>query len=76
MRNKIILGFGAFLMVLGLTGLIVRRVSYATERDLVTVGSKQATFEMRRVVEIPPLLSGLVVASGALLLFIGWQKKA
>jgi hypothetical protein len=75
MRNKTILGFGALFVVLGLTGLIVRRVSYATERDVVTLGSKQAAFEMRRVVEIPPLLSGLVVASGALLIFVGWQKK-
>ncbi len=72
--KKILLILGVLLIVLGIAALIAGRISYATQQDVVKVGPMQATVETRRVITIPPVLSGLVLVSGILLVYLGWKK--
>ena len=76
MRSKLLLGVGALLVILGIAGLILKRISYTTQEDVVRVGPVQAAVETKKITELPPLLCGLVLAGGVLLVFLGWQKKS
>jgi hypothetical protein len=71
---KILLILGVLLIVLSVAALIAGRISYATQQDVMKVGTMQATVETRRVITIPPVLSGLVLAGGILLVYLGWKK--
>ena len=72
--RKLPLILGALLIVLSVAALIAGRISYATHEDVVKVGPMQATVETRRIIPIPPVLSGLVLVSGVLLVYLGWKK--
>ncbi len=74
MQKKILLILGVLLIVLSVAALIVGRISYATEQDVMKVGPMQATVETRKVIPLPPVLSGLVLAGGILLVYVGWKK--
>ncbi len=63
------------LIVLGIVALVHPNFSHSTRQDLVQVGPMQATVETRRVFAIPPLLSGLVMVTGAWLVFAGSRKR-
>jgi hypothetical protein len=72
MRNKPILIIGVLMIVLGVAALAVRRISYSTDEQSIQVGPAKATIETKRVIELPPLLSGFVLAGGVLLVVLGW----
>jgi hypothetical protein len=74
MQRKIPLILGVLLIVLSVAGLIAGRVSYATHEDVMKVGPMQATVETRRIIVIPRVLSGLVLVSGILLVYLGSKK--
>ena len=75
MRFKPVPLLGVLLIVLGLVALIHPNFSQSTRQDVVQVGPMQATVETRRVFTIPPLLSGLVMVTGAWLIFAGSKKR-
>jgi len=75
MQKRILLILGVLLIVLSVAALIVGRISYATHEDVMKVGPMQATVETRRVITLPPVLSGLVLVSGILLVYLGWKKN-
>jgi hypothetical protein len=74
MQRKIPLFIGIVLIVLSVAGLITGRISYATHEDVMKVGPMQATVETRRIIVIPRVLSGLVLVSGILLVYLGSRK--
>ncbi len=75
MKFKPVPLLGAVLIVLGLVALIHPNFSKSTRQDFVQVGPMHATVETRRVFAIPPLLSGLVMVTGAWLIFVGSRKR-
>ncbi len=62
---------GVVLIVLGLAGLLLGGFSYTREDEVLELGSLEATIERRENVRIPPVASGLVLAAGVALLFVG-----
>jgi hypothetical protein len=74
MQKKTLLILGVLMIVLGVAALIVGRISYSTQQDVMKVGPMEATVETRKVIPLPPVLSGLVLAGGILLVYVGWKK--
>ena len=74
MQRKIFLILGLLLIVLSVAALIAGQISYATQQDVMKVGPMEARVETRRIVPIPRVLSGLVLVSGLLLVYLGWKR--
>jgi hypothetical protein len=66
---------GIVLIVIGLISLALGGISYTTKEKVVDIGPLEATAERHRTIPLPPLLGGLALAGGVVLLIAGSRKK-
>jgi hypothetical protein len=66
---------GIALIVIGLISLAVGGISYTTKEKVVDLGPIQATAERHKTIPLPPLLGGLALAGGVVLLIVGSKKR-
>ena len=62
---------GILLIILGVVGLAYPRISYTTREKIVDLGPIEATKETKKSVPLPPVLGGLSLAGGVILLVAG-----
>ena len=62
---------GILLIILGVVGLAYPRISYTTREKIVDLGPIEATKETKKSVPLPPILGGLSLAGGVILLVAG-----
>ena len=74
-RNWPILVAGLLFVVLGVTGLALKRVVIPERQEIINGGPDRPTIEVRRVIEFPPILCGLTISGGLLLVFLGGRKQ-
>ena len=67
---------GLSLIVLGLVALAYGGISYTRREKVVDIGPIEATAERRHTVPLPPVLGGLALAGGVVLLIYGAKTKA
>ena len=67
---------GLILIVLGLVALAYGGISYTRREKVVDIGPIEATAERRHTVPLPPVLGGLALAGGVVLLIYGAKTKA
>lgn len=65
---------GILLIVLGVVALAYGGFSYTKSEEIVDLGPIQATAETRETVPLPPILGGLALAGGIVLLIAGSRK--
>lgn len=63
------------LIALGIVGLTYGRLSYTTREKVVDLGPIEVTQEQRRWVPLPPILGGLSLAAGVVLLVTGAKRS-
>jgi hypothetical protein len=66
---------GIVLIVVGLISLALGGISYTTKEKVVDLGPIQATAERHKTIPLPPLLGGLALAGGVVLLIAGSKKR-
>ncbi len=66
---------GILLIVLGLVSLALGGISYTKKEKVVDIGPIEATAERHKTIPLPPLLGGLALAGGVLLLVAGSRKS-
>ena len=66
---------GVLLIVLGAIGLIAGGITYKTERESVNLGPIQATVKEDKKIPIPPIVGGLAMAAGVVLVLAGRKKS-
>ena len=66
---------GIALIVIGLISLAVGGISYTKKEKVIDIGPIEATAETRETIPLPPLLGGLALAGGVVLLIYGSKKK-
>jgi len=76
MTMKPFLWGGIFLIVLGGFALADQGFNYTHQEKVLDVGPIHATAEKREHVYISPLLGGLAVVGGILLLTAGFRQKS
>ena len=67
---------GILLAVLGVLALVYQGFSYTRREKVFDVGPIHATRDDTRHVPLPPIVGGLALVAGALLLAMGARQKA
>ena len=66
---------GVVLIVLGIFALIYGGISYTDREKIIDLGPIEATRETRETIPLPPVLGGLALAGGIVLLIAGARKS-
>jgi hypothetical protein len=66
---------GIVLIVVGLVALAYGGISYTTREKVADIGPIELTTEQRKTVPLPPLLGGLALAGGIVLLIAGSKRR-
>jgi len=75
MRRTPLIAIGVVLVVLGAAALSWKSVSYAQRETLVDVGSVNITADTKKSVPLSPILGGVVLAGGVVLILVGARKS-
>jgi hypothetical protein len=74
MKSTTILGI--LLVVLGGLALVYQGFNYTRQEKVLDIGPIHATADTQEHVPLPPIVGGLALAAGAVLLVIGAKRKA
>jgi hypothetical protein len=74
MKSTAILGI--VLIVLGALALAYQGFSYTRREKVLDIGPIHATADTQEHVPVPPIVGGLALAAGVVLLFMGAKRKA
>lgn len=66
---------GIVLIILGVVALIFQGITYTTHKDVINMGPIHATTEHKQTIPLPPVLGGIALVGGIVLLVAG-NKKA
>jgi hypothetical protein len=66
---------GVLLIILGITGLVVRGVSWETEETVLDLGPIEAKKEEQHSFPIPPVAGALALAGGVALVLVGSRSR-
>jgi hypothetical protein len=67
---------GILLIVLGALALIYQGINYTREKQVVNVGSVHLTAETQQHIPLPPIVGGLALVGGIVLLAMGARSKS
>ena len=73
---KTISWVGILLIALGAVALAYQGINYTREKSVVDMGSVHITKESHERIPLPPILGGLALAGGVVLLVLGSRTKS
>jgi hypothetical protein len=62
---------GIILIILGVISLAYQGITYTTHKNVLDIGSLRATTEEHKTIPLPPILGGLALVGGVVLLVTG-----
>jgi hypothetical protein len=65
---------GLILIVLGIISFAYRGINYTTHKKIVDIGPIQASTTEHKTIPLPPILGGLALVGGILLLVAGRKE--
>lgn len=66
---------GVILIVIGVIALAYGGISYTREEKVLDIGPIEATAERRETIPLPPVLGGLALVGGIVLMIAGSRRK-
>lgn len=73
MRNPITL-VGIALIVLGIVAFAYQGITYTSREKIIDIGPFQATADTQKTIPLSPLLGGLALVGGIVLVVVGAKK--
>jgi len=73
MRNPITL-FGIALVLLGIVAFVYQGITYTSREKIIDIGPIQATADTKKTIPLSPLLGGLALVGGIVLVVVGAKK--
>jgi drug/metabolite transporter (DMT)-like permease len=67
---------GILLIVLGVLALVYQGINYTRQKQVLDVGSIHLTAETHERIPLPPILGGLALVGGVVLLVVGAKGKS
>jgi hypothetical protein len=71
---KPIMIIGVLLMVLGVIALAYEGITCTTREKVVDIGPLKATVEKKKTIPLPPVLGGLALVGGVVLVIAGSRR--
>ena len=65
---------GIALIILGVVALVYHGITYTTEEKILQIGPLEATKKTEKTIPLPPVLGGIVLAAGIVLIIMGAKK--
>ena len=65
---------GIALILLGIVAMVYHGISYTTRENVIDLGPLQATVDKKQTIPLPPLVGGLALAGGIVLLIVGAKE--
>lgn len=75
MRRTPLIAIGVVLVLLGAAALLWPKISYTQRETLVDVGPVNVTADTKKSVPLSPILGGVVLAGGVVLIVVGARKS-
>lgn len=66
---------GIVLIVLGVVALAYQGITYTTREKIIDIGPLEASANTKKTIPLPPLLGGLALAGGVVLVIVGRKKS-
>ena len=67
---------GIALILLGIVAFAYQGISYTSREKIIDVGPLQASVDTKKTIPLSPLLGGLVLVGGIVLVVAGTKKSA
>jgi len=65
---------GIFLIAIGIISLVYQGITYTTREKILAIGPIEAHKEEKKTIPLPPILGGLALAGGIVLVIYGAKK--
>ena len=72
---KAITAIGIGLLVIGVVALVYQGITYTTREKVLEVGPVEVTKERRKTIPLPPVLGGIALAGGIVLVILGSRRS-
>ena len=72
---KAITAIGIGLLVIGVVALVYQGITYTTREKVLEVGPVEVTAERRKTIPLPPVLGGIALAGGIVLVILGSRRS-
>ncbi len=66
---------GILLIALGVVLLVAQSISYNKKKNVLDIGGVHVTTTQRQSIEIPPVVGGLIVLGGIVLVVAGSRQR-
>ena len=76
MRINALTLVGVALILLGIVALAYQGITYTSREKVIDVGPLQATVDTKKTIPLSPLLGGLVLVGGIVLVVVGTKKSS
>jgi len=73
---KPIMLIGVVLIVLGVVALAYQGISYTSREKIIDIGPIHATADTKKTIPLSPVLGGVALAGGIVLVIIGAKKRS
>lgn len=67
---------GIALIVLGIVAFAYQGISYTSREKVIDIGPLQASVDTKKTIQFPPILGGLVLVGGIVLVVVGAKKSS
>ena len=67
---------GIALILLGIVAFAYQGITYTSREKVIAVGPLQATVDTKKTIPLSPLLGGLVLVGGIVLVVVGTKKSS
>ena len=75
MRLNPIMLVGVALIVLGIVAFAYQGITYTSREKIIDIGPIQATADTQKTIPLSPLLGGLTLVGGIVLVVVGAKKS-
>lgn len=72
MKSVTILGLA--LVILGIVAFVYQGITYTTREKVIDIGPLQATVDKKQTIPLPPIVGGVALVGGMLLLVVGARR--
>ena len=67
---------GLALILLGIVAFAYQGISYTSREKVIDIGPLQASVDTKKTIPLPPILGGLLLAGGIVLVVVGTKRPS